>query len=72
MTLLRVKDWLSLLGFEKIEQRTFFFAPPFRSHYLRSSWLEYFGNQARQVCRPLAGGKQQTAIPVTDSARTFV
>jgi hypothetical protein len=33
--------------------------------------LEYLGNQARQVCRPLAGGKQQTAIPVTDSARTF-
>jgi len=45
MTLLRVKDWLSLLGFEKIEQRTFFFAPPFRSQHLRSSWLEYFGNQ---------------------------
>ncbi|MEZ5671208.1 MAG: methyltransferase domain-containing protein [Thiotrichaceae bacterium] len=45
MTLLRVKDWLSLLGFEKIEQHTFFFAPPFRSQYLRSSLLESLGNQ---------------------------
>jgi SAM-dependent methyltransferase len=45
MPLLRIKDWLSLLGFEKIEQRTYFFAPPFRSRYLRSSLLERFGEQ---------------------------
>jgi SAM-dependent methyltransferase len=45
MTMLRIKDWLSLLGFEKIEQRTFFFTPPFRSHYLQSTWLEQIGNR---------------------------
>ncbi len=45
MTQLRVKDWLSLLGFEKIEQRTFFFAPPFQNHYLQTTWLENIGNR---------------------------
>lgn len=45
MTMLRIKDWLSLLGFEKIEQRTFFFAPPCQNHYLQTRWLECIGNR---------------------------
>lgn len=33
LTALRVKDWLTLLGFDIVEQSTFFFAPPFQRHY---------------------------------------
>jgi SAM-dependent methyltransferase len=53
LTMLRIKDWLTLLGFEVKEQRTFFFALPFKNdrfgkytrllENLGARWLTNFG-----------------------------
>jgi SAM-dependent methyltransferase len=49
---LRIKDWLALLGFELISQRTVFFAPPFQKNFINyrellekigSRWMSNFG-----------------------------
>lgn len=50
----RVKDWLSLLGFEIINQQTCFFAPPFQNQRLMQHllWLETLGKR----WLPLSGG----------------
>jgi SAM-dependent methyltransferase len=47
LTLLRIKDWLTLLGFDIIEQQIFFFAFPFHNDRLKNYtlWLETFANQ---------------------------
>ncbi|MEK7991123.1 MAG: class I SAM-dependent methyltransferase [Thiotrichaceae bacterium] len=45
LPVLRVKDWLALLGFEKVQQHTLFFAPPFNSHWGIMKRLDKFGNR---------------------------
>lgn len=43
----RLKDWLSLLGFDIVEQRGFYFRPPLRGHsaILRTAFLERLGQR---------------------------
>jgi len=50
----RIKDWLSLLGFEIISQQTCFFAPPFQNQRLvrNLTWMETLGKR----WLPLSGG----------------
>jgi SAM-dependent methyltransferase len=45
LPVLRVKDWLALLGFEKVQQHTLFFAPPFNSHWVAMRRLDKFGSR---------------------------
>ncbi|MEN9461483.1 MAG: hypothetical protein RIS84_1503 [Pseudomonadota bacterium] len=46
--MLRLKDWLALLGFEIIEQQTLFFAPPFNQSYLVKP-LHFIENFAARI-----------------------
>ncbi|MCV6639613.1 class I SAM-dependent methyltransferase [Candidatus Albibeggiatoa sp. nov. NOAA] len=45
LPVLRVKDWLALLEFEKVQQHTLFFAPPFYSHWVTMKRLDKFGSR---------------------------
>lgn len=47
LPVVRVKEWLSVLGFEKIEQHTLFFAPPFHHAPLMNTleFLDRFGRR---------------------------
>lgn len=49
VSLLRIKDWLALLGFDLIRQETLFFAPPFRNKYLvnHTQFLDRMGSRNR-------------------------
>ncbi len=45
LPVLRVKDWLALLGFEKVEQHTLFFAPPLNKQWVAIERLDKFGSR---------------------------
>ena len=45
LPILRVKDWLTSLGFEKVQQHTLFFAPPFSKHWLSMKRVDKFGRR---------------------------
>lgn len=43
---LRIKDWLALLGFELVSQKTVFFAPPFQKNFINyRELLEKIGSR---------------------------
>ncbi|WP_353572519.1 class I SAM-dependent methyltransferase [Candidatus Albibeggiatoa sp. nov. BB20] len=45
LPVLRVKDWLTLLEFEKLQQHTLFFAPPVNSHWAAMKRVDKFGQR---------------------------
>ncbi|MFU8837313.1 MAG: methyltransferase domain-containing protein [Thiohalomonadaceae bacterium] len=51
---LRLRDWLSLLGFDSLQLRHYFYRPPLASPALlqRLGWLERWGGR----CWPILGG----------------
>lgn len=48
LSLLRLKDWLTLLGFDIVHQQSFFFSPPFSPPYLTST-LQFMEKLAVQI-----------------------
>ena len=52
ISLLRIKDWLALLGFEVVNQRTYFFRPPLRHVGImqRLRFMETLGARAWPTC----------------------
>jgi len=54
LSLLRIKDWLALLGFEVVSSRMACYSPPFR----KATWLQRFQfmDKAGGRCWPMMGG----------------